>query len=165
MWPAFWLLPADDSWPPEIDVLEILGHEPNIVYTTNHYRNADGKHEGKGDKWLGPDFSSGLHTYAIDWEPGEIVWYVDGVERYHTTANVPKQPMYVLANLAVGGDWPGQPDATTPFPSAMVIEYIRVYEKGSDSALKVNEETEPATAAKPRTNAVPLSRARKSLRQ
>jgi beta-glucanase (GH16 family) len=128
-WPAFWLLPDDKTWPPEIDVLEILGHETNVVYMTNHYNNAEGKHEGKGDKWEGPDFSVGFHTFAVDWEPGEIVWYVDGVERYRTTANVPNVPMYVLANLAVGGDWPGMPDATTKFPGVMEVDYIRVYQR------------------------------------
>jgi beta-glucanase (GH16 family) len=133
-WPAFWLLPDDKTWPPEIDILEILGHEPSIVYLTNHYKNAEGRHEGKGDKWVGPDFSAGFHTFALDWEPGEIVWYVDGVERYHTTENVPGVPMYVLANLAVGGDWPGMPDATTTFPGVMEMDYIRVYQRSPTAA-------------------------------
>ncbi len=83
----------------------------------------------KGDKFVGPDFTKSYHTYAVDWQPNEIVWYVDGVERFHVTENVPSVPMYILANLAVGGDWPGNPDATTPFPSYMDIDYIRVYQK------------------------------------
>ncbi len=129
MWPAFWLLPADGGWPPEIDVMETLGHQPTTVYMTNHYKKVDGKHEGKGDKFVGPDYTAGFHTYAVDWQPNEIVWYVDGVERYRTKDNVPSVPMYILANLAVGGDWPGNPDATTTFPSYMDIDYIRVYQK------------------------------------
>lgn len=129
MWPAFWLLPDDKSWPPEIDVLEVLGHETDKVYLTNHYKKANGEHEGKGENYKGQDFAGGQHTFAVDWEPNSIVWYVDGVERYRTTENVPSVPMYVLANLAVGGDWPGNPDDTTPFPSTMDIDYIRVYRR------------------------------------
>lgn len=131
MWPAFWLLPDDRSWPPEIDVLEILGHEPQKVYMTNHYKNASGAHEGKGDSFTatGPDFAAAYHTFALEWKPNELLWYVDGVERYHTTENVPSVPMYLLANLAVGGDWPGNPDSATPFPGNMDIDYIRVYSK------------------------------------
>lgn len=128
-WPAFWLLPATKDWPPEIDVLEILGHETDKVYMTNHWRKADGKHEGKGDSYTGPDFAAGYHTFAIDWEPDSITWYVDGKERYRTTEHIPAEPMYLLANLAVGGDWPGMPDATTVFPGAMEIDSIRVYKR------------------------------------
>ena len=129
MWPAFWLLPNDKAWPPEIDILEVLGHETDKVYLTNHFKNAAGKHEGKGEPYKGPDFAAGLHSFAVDWEPSSIVWYVDGRERYRTTDNIPAVPMYVLANLAVGGDWPGNPDDATVFPNTMDIDYIRVYSK------------------------------------
>jgi beta-glucanase (GH16 family) len=128
-WPAFWLLPTNKQWPPEIDVLEILGHEPNKVYFTNHWRDAAGTHRSHGQSFSGPDFSADYHTFAIDWEPGEITWYVDGIQRARSTAGVPAEPMYVIANLAVGGDWPGNPDATTPFPGYMDIDYIRVYQQ------------------------------------
>jgi len=129
MWPAFWLLPSNKTWPPEIDVLEVLGHETDKVYLTNHYKDAEGKHEGKGGSYKGSDFAAGLHTFAVDWEPSSITWYVDGIERYRTADNIPAQPMYVLVNLAVGGDWPGNPDADTVFPNLMDIDYVRVYEK------------------------------------
>ncbi len=129
LWPAFWLLPEDRSWPPEIDVLEILGHEPDKVYMTNHYRLPNGRHEGKGDSFKGPDFSAGFHTFALEWKPSELIWYVDGIPRYHTDENVPSVPMYLLANLAVGGDWPGNPHSATPFPGYMDIDYVRVYSK------------------------------------
>lgn len=132
-WPAFWLLPPTKDWPPEIDVLEILGHETDRVYMTNHWRTADGKHEGKGDSYKGPDFAADYHTFAIDWEPDSITWYVDGKERYRTTEHIPAEPMYLLANLAVGGDWPGMPDATTVFPGVMEIDYIRVYKRQNSS--------------------------------
>jgi beta-glucanase (GH16 family) len=126
-WPAFWLLPITKEWPPEIDILEILGHETNKVYFTTHWRDAAGKHQSKGDSFTGPDFSTDYHTFAVEWKPGECIWYVDGVERYRSTTGIPAEPMYIIANLAIGGDWPGNPDATTRFPGFMDIDYIRVY--------------------------------------
>ena len=129
MWPAFWLLPETKAWPPEIDILEILGHEPNKVYLTNHWKPVDGVHDGKGDSYTGPDFSADFHTFALEWTPTELVWYVDSKERYRTDRHIPQEPMYVIANLAVGGDWPGLPDAATVFPASMDIDYIRVYQK------------------------------------
>ncbi len=129
MWPAFWLLPATKQWPPEMDVLEILGHEMNKIYFTNHWRNETGGHEGFGGNWVGPDFSAAFHTISMEWTPTETIWYVDGVERFHTDKGVPHEPMYLIANLAVGGEWPGNPDATTPFPSSMDIDYIRAYQR------------------------------------
>ena len=131
LWPAFWLLPeSGKAWPPEIDILEILDHEPNIVYMTNHWRTETGTHhEGKGEKFVGPDFSADFHTFALQWTPDELVWYVDGVERYATRDHIPQEKMYVLLNLAVGGDWPGMPNAETPFPSFMDVDYVRVYQK------------------------------------
>jgi len=134
MWPAFWLLPADKNWPPEIDILEMLGHEPSKVYLTNHWQDAAGKHQSHGENFVGPDFSRGFHTFAVDWEADSIVWYIDGTERSRSTEGIPTMPMYLLANLAVGGDWPGNPDATTPFPGLMDIDYIRVYQKPKATA-------------------------------
>ncbi len=129
-WPAFWLLPVTQAWPPEIDVLEILGHEPNKVYMTNHY-SANGQHMSNQGAYVGPDFSAGYHTFGVQWQPGTLVWYVDGVERFRSTSGVPSEPMYLLANLAVGGDWPGSPDASTVFPGYMNIDYIRAYQKAT----------------------------------
>jgi len=126
-WPAFWLLPTSRRWPPEIDVLEILGHEPNKVYMTVHWRDEQGKHVFHSMNWVGPDFSADFHTFAVEWKPEEIIWYVDGVERARTDKGVPHQPMYLIANLAVGGSWPGSPDESTRFPGFMEIDYIRAY--------------------------------------
>jgi beta-glucanase (GH16 family) len=131
-WPAFWLLPVAREWPPEIDILEILGHEPATIYFTTHWRDAQRKHAEDGHKWKGPDFSADFHTFAVDWEPGLIIWYVDGIERARTEKGVPSEPMYIIANLAVGGDWPGKPDQATVFPGYMDIDYVRVYQKKPD---------------------------------
>jgi beta-glucanase (GH16 family) len=126
-WPAFWMLPASYKWPPEIDVMEILGNDPTTATMTLHYNS--GRNGLSHTTFTGPDFSAGQHVYGLDWEPNAIVWYIDGVERYrYTTKNrIPNAPMYVIANLAVGG-WPGPPDSTTPFPSEMAVDYIRVYQ-------------------------------------
>jgi beta-glucanase (GH16 family) len=128
-WPAFWLLPVTKRWPPEIDVLEILGHETNKVYFSTHWRDAQGRHQHHTSSWAGPDFAAGYHTFAVEWKPGEVIWYVDGAERARSRQGVPGEPMYVIANLAIGGDWPGNPDASTRFPGNMDIDYIRVYQR------------------------------------
>lgn len=117
------------AWPPEIDVLEILGHEINKVHMNNHWKTATNPHGSKGGFFVGPDFSKDFHTFAVEWTPKELIWYVDGVERFRSEEQIPQEPMYLLANLAVGGDWPGNPDETTPFPGFMDVDYIRVYER------------------------------------
>jgi beta-glucanase (GH16 family) len=129
IWPAFWLLPDPLGWPPEIDVLETLGHEPQKVYFTHHFRGEQRQRKSDGGSWNGPDFSAGFHEFAIEWTAERIVWFVDGVQRFQSEKSIPQTKMYLLANLAVGGDWPGAPDDQTPFPSAMEVDYVRAYEK------------------------------------
>ena len=133
LWPAFWTLPTDLSWPPEIDVFEILGDAPNVINMHYHYPTASGGDGDSGAKWAGPDFSATWHTYAVDWEPHAITWYVDGIARrsYTDDSHIVSKPMYLIANLAVGGDWPGSPDRTTRFPSTFEIDYIRVWQRAA----------------------------------
>ncbi len=126
LWPAFWLLPTDTSWPPEIDVFEALGHEPNTVHMTAHWSEG-GEHQQKGSEFSGPDFTKDFHTFAVEWSAEKLVWFVDGIERHRVLNKSPHGPMYLLANLAVGGNWPGAPDASTQFPAAFEIDYIRAY--------------------------------------
>ncbi|MDB5455847.1 MAG: endo,3,4-beta glycanase [Caulobacter sp.] len=125
VWPAFWLLPADGEWPPEIDVMESVG-DPSKAYVTAHSKLA--KAVGVEVK-LTPDQ---FHIFAVAWDAKQLVWYVDGREaaRQSTPADLNK-PMFMLANLALGGDWAGTPDATTPFPAKFTIDYIRGYRFGS----------------------------------
>ncbi len=127
-WPAFWLLPDSREWPPEIDIFENLGHENHKLHFTNHWKGPDGKNQGYGQETDGPDYTAGYHAIAVDWEPGRITWYVDDVEQCHVTEHVPQEPMYIVVNLAVGGDWPQSPDQSTPFPSSFDIDYVRVYQ-------------------------------------
>ena len=121
LWPAFWLLPLDQSWPPEIDVMESIG-DPSKVHTTYHSKAT----ESAGmEHRISPDE---FHTFAASWDEREVIWYIDGREvfRKPTPADMHK-PMYMLANLAVGGHWPGNPDATTRFPAVYSIDFIRAY--------------------------------------
>lgn len=125
-WPAFWMLRDSGGWPPEIDVQEILSQDPTTANTTLHW-TSNGKAVGEGGSYTGPNFSTGFHTFSAVWDPTKVIWYIDGVERYRLTHDIPYQSMYLLANMAIGGSWPVPPDATTPFPSEMTIDYIRAY--------------------------------------
>ncbi len=127
LWSAFWLLPTTTESRPEIDVFEILGHETDTVHLTNHWQSGSEARKAK-EEYTGPDFAQAFHTFAVEWSPTELIWYVDGVERHRSRQGVPTKPMYLLANLAVGGDWPGAPDASTPFPSYFDVDYIRAYQ-------------------------------------
>ena len=144
-WPAFWLVPADATWPPEIDIMEFLGHESDTIYTTYHYNDAAGAHQKDGHAFkAATDFSKDFHTFAVDWKPGLIVWYVDGVEAFRTSGEkVTSKPMYILMNLAVGGNWPGDPNFFTRFPAAMEIDYVRVYERVNDGLPDERPPSEP----------------------
>jgi len=121
LWPAFWLLPQDLSWPPEIDVMESIG-DPAKVFATAHSKA--GKAKGIETTIAG----EGFHTFAVAWDARELIWFVNGVEtgRQPTPPDMHK-PMYLLANLAMGGDWAGAPDASTQFPAGYAIDYIRAY--------------------------------------
>jgi len=129
LWPAFWLLPDPLGWPPEIDVLETLGHEPTKAYFTHHFRDEQRQRKSDGGSWTGPDFTAEFHEFAVEWSPDHIVWFVDGTERFKSEKSIPNARMYMLVNLAVGGGWPGSPDETTQFPSALEVDYVRAYEK------------------------------------
>ncbi len=131
MWPAFWLLHQNDNNKrPEIDVVEMLGHEPSVVYQTYHYYDNWNLRSTPSFQARGPDYSQGFHTYGMKWEPGRITWYVDGkVTNTYSNGNVASEDMYLLVNLAIGGNWAGRPDGSTPFPSRFKIDYIRAYRK------------------------------------
>lgn len=150
--PAFWMMPQDEGyygqWPKcgEIDIMEVLGNSTNTNYGTLHYGEPHAQSQGTYQLTSG-SFSSEYHTFAIEWEPGLIKWYVDG-EQYHEEnmwytkvdggdeKPYPApfdQPFHVILNVAVGGDWPGSPDETTIFDdrAAMKIDYVRIFQKDS----------------------------------
>ncbi len=131
LWPAFWLLPDPPAWPPEIDVLEILGGEPDRVYMSHHWidpANSEGKSKAETGEFKGPDFSMGFHEFTVVWEEEEIRWYVDGILRHRSGEQVPQTPMFMLVNLAVGG-WAGYPDEATSFPADFEVDYVKVWKK------------------------------------
>lgn len=141
LWPAFWLLNThyvENN--PEIDIMEALGQNRHVVHHTyHHFLPGVGTVSSPTYDTVGPDFSEDFHTFGMSWEPKQIIWYVDGMETRRVTNSdykISGQAMYVLANLAVGGNWPGDPDATTEFPAEYEIDYIRVYKR--DVAVPVN---------------------------
>jgi len=144
LWPAFWLLHSGPAGGDEIDIMEMLGHDPNTIYVSNHWHDEANQLQGQTQPVTSADFSSGLHTFGLNWTPDKLAWYVDGVKQAESTDHVPAGPMFILANLAVGGTWPGYPDATTPFPAVMSIDYIRVYPAGCLPAGLVDATATPA---------------------
>jgi beta-glucanase (GH16 family) len=127
------MLPVSYESRPEIDIMEILGHQTTTQNMAYHYLKPGGALGDSSADWMGPDFAADWHTFAVDWRPEAIVWYVDGVERwrYADRATISSEPSYLLLNLAVGGDWPGPPDGSTPFPSTLDVEYVRVWKPAS----------------------------------
>mgnify|MGYP001492397206 CR=1 FL=1 len=130
LWPAFWLLPADGTWPPEIDVFEVLGHDTGALHLTAHSmpdRPAPGRSRQAGKEVAVSDLSADFRVYGVVWTPERIVWTLDG----ETVFEIPtpqdiRKPMFLLVNLAVGGTWPGAPDAGTAFPASLLVDWIRV---------------------------------------
>jgi len=130
-WPAFWLLPEDGSWPPEIDVVEMRGQDPNTVHVSAH-SNETGKQTTQTSAISVPS-TEGFHTYGMLWTEEEIVWYFDDVAI--ASAETPSDmhdPMYLLVNLAVGGA-AGKPGDLSG-GAKMVIDYIHAYEIDDDAA-------------------------------
>jgi beta-glucanase (GH16 family) len=141
MWPAFWML-GDNldavGWPRggEIDVMENIGREPNRVHGTMHGPGYSGAGGIGGPFSLARGaFADDFHVYAVEWTPRLIKWFVDENEYFRTTpASIPANtawvydhPFFLLLNVAVGGSWPTDPDATTSFPQTMVVDYVRAY--------------------------------------
>jgi beta-glucanase (GH16 family) len=129
LWSAFWLVSPIAGSNDEADIMEVLGSDPTKGYAVLHYGTVGNK--GKSiAAYREPDFSAGFHTFALDWQPDHMIWYVDDVERYRVTQNIPSTPMYIVANLAVGGasSWAGPPDKYTEFPAQYTIDYVRVFQ-------------------------------------
>jgi beta-glucanase (GH16 family) len=144
MWPAFWMLGNDiaqGGWPGcgEIDIMENIGREPGTVHGTIHGPGYSGG-KGIGAPYALPNgrrFADDFHLYAVEWQPGRIEFFVDDLLYFGLTSArrpagtkwVYDHPFFLILNLAVGGDWPGNPDTTTTFPQAMRVDYVRVYQK------------------------------------
>ncbi|MFD2657606.1 glycoside hydrolase family 16 protein [Gracilibacillus thailandensis] len=130
IFPAFWMMPnIDNTWLPEIDIMEMLGHKPNEIWMVQHWLNEDQQLKSNADHFVGDDYSQDYHTFSIEWKPGSITWLIDDKERFQSTQSIPQEDMYLYLNTAIGGDWPGSPDDTTVFPQVFEVDYIRVYQQ------------------------------------
>ena len=142
-WPALWTLPTDwayGNWPNsgEIDIMELIGTYPNRVHGTLHWKPVNGTNVNKGGYYELPtgDFSQKFHVFSIIWTQDMIKWYVDDIHFLTLskaadfgTANYPfNAPEFFIFNVAVGGNWPGPPDANTTFPQRMFVDYVRVFQ-------------------------------------
>ena len=149
LWPAIWMMPTVQEfygeWPKcgEIDILEVLGNQVDTAYGTLHYGEPHAQQQGTYVLKEGT-FADDFHEFSVEWEPGEMRWYIDGnlyktVNDWFTAVEGEEekpypapfnQSFFVQLNLAVGGTWPGNPDETTDFSKAMFeVDYVRVYQK------------------------------------
>ena len=145
IWPAIWMLPSDDThggWAAsgEIDIMEIKGQEPNVLWGTLHHGGPwpDNRHTGTQYRLPRGSFADDFHTYGVEWEKGRITWLVDGTpwqtqtEWSSSGKAFPApfdHPFHLVINLAVGGGFVGPPDGTTPFPSRFEIDHVRVLQR------------------------------------
>lgn len=141
IWPAIWMLPTKDNfqWPRdgEIDITELVGHEPERVHSTVHFEKNGGGHDYKGTSYTLQEgiFADDFHTFSIEWKLNEIQFFVDENHFYTVNSsslaphNYPfNNTFHLIMNIAVGGEWPGYPDNTTPFPQSMIVDYVKVYQ-------------------------------------
>jgi beta-glucanase (GH16 family) len=146
IWPAFWMMGDDVDkirWPDcgEIDIMENIGKEPGMVHGTIHGPGYSGDRGITAPYSLpeGQRFADEFHIFAVEWEPKAIRFYVDDhLYTTRTPADLPAgtkwvydHPFFMLLNIAVGGNWPGSPDATSMYPQVMLVDYVRVYRRSS----------------------------------
>ncbi|MBT8230684.1 MAG: family 16 glycosylhydrolase [Bacteroidia bacterium] len=145
IWPALWMLGAnisDVGWPRcgEIDIMELVGHEPGTVHGTVHYPDQGGNRIFTGNETSlsnNRKFSQDFHVFSVIWEEDRIKWLMDDKQFYQVSRTslgsqnpYPfNEPFFFIFNIAVGGNWPGSPDSTTSFPQNMIIDYIRVFQE------------------------------------
>ncbi len=140
-WPALWMLGESISsvgWPAcgEIDIMELVGHKPSTVVGTAHW-GLPGKNStyiSRNYTLSGTDFSKEFHVFSIVWVKDQIQWFVDDqlfstITKNDVNVNYPfNDPHFFIFNIAIGGNWPGSPDANTVFPKSMVVDFVRVFQ-------------------------------------
>ena len=145
IWPALWMLGAnfwDIGWPAcgEIDIMELVGHEPDKVHGTLHWGEQgwsfSASHTSEISLSSGKKFSDEFHVFSIEWAFDSIIWYLNDQPYFQidrsVTGNLPypfNAEFFFIFNIAVGGNWPGNPDATTIFPQTMDVDYVRVFQR------------------------------------
>lgn len=141
VWPALWMLGNNigtTPWPAcgEIDIMELLGHEPQKTYGTIHWGAAGGgsTHIGGNYSLSSLTFNDKFHLFSLKWEADKMTFLIDDVpfftaNKSQVNGNYPfDKPFFFIMNVAVGGNWPGNPDATTVFPQRMIVDYVRVFQ-------------------------------------
>ena len=125
-WPAIWMLAENGQSTTELDLMENIGD--NDIHSGMHWIDSAGNHKHLGTTYTVPNLSNDYHTISVDWQADHVAFALDGVEYYRETdtTHIPHTPMYLLANLAVGGTWPGNPTPSTVFPASLLIDYIHV---------------------------------------
>src|SRR5436309_709621 len=145
IWPAFWMLGnniASDGWPKcgEIDIMENIGREPSVNHGSLHGPSSVAPTSDLTSTTslpAGQNYADDFHIYAVEWEPGVVRFYVDSYNYATFTQSqwpaggqwVFDHSFFIVLNVAIGGRWPGSPDANTQFPQQMLLDYVRVYSK------------------------------------
>ncbi|MEO6613275.1 MAG: family 16 glycosylhydrolase [Chitinophagaceae bacterium] len=141
IWPAFWLLPQSNifgGWPRsgEIDLMEMIGNEPNKSYGTLHFGPGPGSTQlGRNYTLPSGIFNDEFHVFSLVWKQNQLQWLIDGT-LYSTYTNADfgannypfNEDFFLIFNMAVGGNWPGNPDATSYYPQWLIVDYVRVYQ-------------------------------------
>ncbi|MBV9464096.1 MAG: family 16 glycosylhydrolase [Verrucomicrobiae bacterium] len=157
IWPAHWMLPESRGWPPELDIMEMRGDQPKKIYMTLH-SGSGGDHRMNGFQYVGEDYSQDFHVFTVEWEPTQLGWYIDGKRRYFLKRDLPSEPMFLVLNTAVGGDWAGMPDSTTPLPQIHSIDYVRYYAREKPGFALLNAGgPDGAVEAEPNLEEYPLN--------
>ena len=142
IWPALWMLGdniGSAGWPAcgEIDIMEMLGHEPNKSYGTLHFGTSPATHDSYGASYVLPSgsYDQQFHVFSLLWEQDSLKILVDDQVFVSATSSTiyPVYPFnnsfFFIFNIAVGGNWPGSPDSGTLFPQRMFVDYVRVFKK------------------------------------
>lgn len=134
LWTDFWMLSEKGNWPPEINIVEYIGNDTSTSYHSFHWADPVGGPPLTSTTPLkGSDFSAGFHTFGVDWQPGILTYYIDGLKRAeYKGSHISNEAMYMLVDMAVGGTWAGAPDASTLFPAQMQIDYVRAFTRVND---------------------------------
>lgn len=132
VFPAFWLVNFnEDSWLPEIDMMEFLGQNPNELHYVLHWEDAKGRKMRDFLHYESEeiDFTIDFHIYGLEWEKDKIIWTLDGRPVFETTKFSPDTPLFLYVNTAIGGVWPGEPNPSEEYPKRMEIDYVKVFQK------------------------------------
>jgi beta-glucanase (GH16 family) len=148
LWPAFWMMGNSGEWPArgEIDIMEMVGGPGALihgsgsdskVYGSMHWANDIGFHVGVTGTYeilKTVKFADDFHDFSAEWDSTQVQFFVDGTKFFDCPINDPglaafHHPFFILLNLAVGGNFPGDPDTTTVFPQRLTVDWVRVYQR------------------------------------